>query len=84
MKATLALLGAALAMTACTRTIEKPVPIATAPVVVEPHAAAGATSPLSCMRGGQPTSNGGVSCQSGTQYRCNNGTWEQTALSCSQ
>jgi hypothetical protein len=81
MKTVIALLGAALAVGACTRTIEKPVPVATAPVVVTPSAASGGTS-ASCSWNGQPTSSGGISCQSGTQYRCDNGTWEQTALSC--
>ena len=81
MKATIALLGAALAATACTRTIEREVPVATPPVVVSPSAASGATS-ASCMWNGHSTSNGGVSCQSGVQYRCNNGNWEQTSLYC--
>jgi hypothetical protein len=83
MKGTLALISAALAVSACTRTIEREVPVATPPVVVTPSAASGATG-TSCAWNGQPTSNGGVSCQSGTQYRCNNGTWERTASYCSQ
>ena len=83
MKAILALVSAALAVGACTRTIEKPVAVATPPVVVAPSAATGATG-ASCAWNGQPTSNGGISCQSGTQYRCNNGTWEQTTLYCTR
>ena len=93
MKTTLALLGAALAVSACTRVIERPVPTAsgtsvvTTPAiserVVERSSASGASS-SNCMWNGQATSNGGMSCQSGTQYRCNNGSWEQTAVSCSQ
>jgi hypothetical protein len=97
MKATIALLGAALALSACTRVIERPVPTATGPAVVttpalservveRPSAASGATAlgPGACAWAGQATSNGGMSCQQGSQYRCNNGTWQQTALSCSQ
>ena len=93
MKATIALLGAALAVSACTRVIERPVPTSAGPSVVttpaiservvERSAASGATTG-NCMWNGQPTSSGGMSCQSGTQYRCNNGSWEQTAISCSQ
>ena len=81
MKPTIALLSAALALSACTRTIERPVAVATPPVVVAPSAASGATS-ASCAWNGQATSNGGMSCQNGVQYRCNNGNWEQTALYC--
>src|SRR3954468_1865082 len=88
MKATIALLGAALAVSACTRVIERPVPTATGPAVVttpalservveRPSAASGATAlgPGACAWAGQATSNGGMSCQQGSQYRCNNGTW---------
>jgi hypothetical protein len=97
MKATIALLSAALAVSACTRVIERPVPTATGPSVVttpaiservveRPGAASGATAvaPGACTWAGQETSNGGMSCQQGSQYRCNNGTWTQMALSCSQ
>ena len=95
MKATIALLSAALATTACTRVIERPVPTATGPSVVttpaiservvERSSASGSTvAPGSCTWNGQPTSNGGMSCQQGSQFRCNNGNWQQTALSCSQ
>ena len=97
MKATIALVSAALAVSACTRVIERPVPTASGPSVVTtpaiservvergpaPSAAAGASSG-SCTWSGQATSNGGMSCQQGSQFRCNNGSWEQTALSCSQ
>jgi hypothetical protein len=97
MKGTIALLSAALALSGCTRVIERPVPTASGPSVVTtpaiservvergpaPSAAAGASSG-NCMWNGQATSNGGISCQQSSQYRCNNGTWEQTALSCSQ
>ena len=83
MKVTIALIGAALALSACTRTIEREVPVATPPVVIAPSAASGATG-ASCSRNGQPTSNGGMSCQNGVQYRCNNGNWEQTSLYCTQ
>ena len=81
MKATIALLCATLALGACTRTIERQVPVATPPVVVTPSAASGATV-ANCAWEGHATSNGGISCQNGVQYRCNNGTWDQTALYC--
>jgi hypothetical protein len=94
MKATIALLATALAMGACTRVIERQVPAPAAPSVVTtpaiservveraaPSAASGATTG-SCLWNGQATSAGGMSCQEHTQFRCNNGTWERTALSC--
>jgi hypothetical protein len=87
MKATIALLAAALAMSACTRVIERPVAapspsvVTTERVVTVPSAASGATAG-SCLWAGQSTSSGGLSCQQGSQYRCSNGTWTQTALSC--
>ena len=94
MKVTLLLISAALAVSACTRYIERPVPTASGPSVVttpaiservvERSSASGATANPNCMWNGQATSNGGISCQSGTQYRCNNGSWEQTAVSCAQ
>ena len=95
MKATFVLLAAALAVSACTRVIERQVPTAAAPSVVTTpaiservvergpaaSAAAGATT-SSCLWNGQATSAGGMSCQGHSQFRCNNGTWERTALSC--
>jgi len=94
MKTPLILVAAALALNACTRVIERPVPVSGAPSVVTTPAiservvergaapaAAGATSG-SCMWNGQATSNGGISCQEHTQFRCNSGTWERSALSC--
>ena len=93
MKATIAVLTAALALGACTRVIERPVPASSPSVVTTPaiservverppaSAASGATTG-SCLWNGQATSNGGMSCQEHTQFRCNSGTWERTALSC--
>jgi hypothetical protein len=91
MKATIAILAAALALGACTRVIERPV-AATAPTVVTtervverpapvPSAAVGSTL-SSCTFAGQTTSHGGMSCQEHSQHRCINGNWERTVLSC--
>ena len=94
MKATLILVSAAIALAGCTRVIERPVPVSGSPSVVTTPAiservvergapAAGATVPANtCTWAGQATSNGGMSCQQGQQFRCNNGTWDRTALSC--
>ena len=93
MKAIIALLAAALSLGACTRVIERPVAttspsVVTTERVVErntppatPSAASGATL-SSCIMNGQPTSHGGMSCQEHAQHRCNNGSWERTALAC--
>ncbi len=91
MKTTVILASVALALAGCTRVIERPVPsspsVVTTPAiserVVERGAAAGATvPPTSCTWNGQATSNGGMSCQQGQQYRCDGGTWKPTALNC--
>ena len=96
MKATIALLAAALALSACTRVIEHPVTtpaptVVTTERVVErstpstsvstPSAASGSTL-SSCIWNGQPTSHGGMACQEHAQHRCVNGVWERTVLSC--
>ena len=93
MKATLALVAAALAVSACTRVIEHPVTTPTPTVVTTervversapppvPSAATGSTL-SSCIWNGQPTSHGGMSCQEHAQHRCINGNWERTVLSC--
>ena len=93
MRATFAvILVASASLVGCTRVIERPAPAA--PSVVTPPALservgargaapAGATAPVgSCTWAGQATSNGGMSCQEHSQFRCNNGSWERTALSC--
>jgi hypothetical protein len=94
MKASFALiLVAGTALVGCTRVIERPVPTASGPSVVttpaiservveRPSAAGSTAAPAACTWAGQQTSTGGMSCQDHAQYRCNNGTWERTALSC--
>jgi hypothetical protein len=95
MRATFAvILAASIALVGCTRVIERPVPTASGPSVVTTPAiservvergaapAAGATAPASCTWASQSTSSGGMSCQDHSQFRCNNGSWEKTALSC--
>jgi hypothetical protein len=82
MKTILICVVAALAAAGCARGIERPGPVSRAPTVGI-SSAAGATVPAnSCTWAGQATSNGGMSCQQGQQFRCNNGTWDRTALSC--
>jgi hypothetical protein len=48
-----------------------------------PSAAAGGSA-AACTAAGEATANGGMSCQGGTYYRCSNGAWQQTALSCAR
>lgn len=81
------------AVVACTRVIERPAPAApsvvSTPAIVErqtqapaPAPAAGATAPAACTWASQNYSSGGLSCQNHSQFRCNNGNWEQTNVSC--
>ncbi|HEY5896574.1 MAG TPA: hypothetical protein VIV54_03360 [Burkholderiales bacterium] len=89
-----AALLSSLAAVGCTRVIERPVPVASpapnvvsTPAIVERQtqapapAAAGATA-QACTWASQSYSSGAMSCQDHSQYRCNNGSWEKSALSC--
>jgi hypothetical protein len=50
-----------------------------------PSAAAGGSSAAPCVAAaGEATASGGMSCRGGTYYRCSNGAWQETALSCSR
>jgi hypothetical protein len=80
----LMLLSAAL-LAGCSRpvvretVIERPVerPVTT---VVQP--AAGATAAPACVYASQAYSQGSISCQDRTQYRCDNGVWTRTFTAC--
>jgi len=50
--------------------------------VIEQPAATGGTVGPACMYNNATYSNGGLSCQSGHQYMCNNGTWQLTTGGC--
>ena len=94
MKTTIALiLVTAAALSACTRVIERPASpptVVSTPAVVERSSVTGTTTapapaPIAvgaCLWEGQQTSNGGTSCRDHSTFRCNNGTWEQTANRC--
>ena len=77
------------AVVGCTRTIEKPVPVAasqpsvvTTPAIIEREksstSASGATAGQ-CMWASQQFSSGATSCQNHLTYKCSSGTWEQQA-----
>lgn len=61
---------------------QQPVVVDRPPVVVERPAAAGATTPPSCVYASQSYSHGSVSCQDRTQFRCDNGNWTRTLNAC--
>jgi hypothetical protein len=90
-----AALVSGIALAGCTRVIERPVPTASGPSVVttpaiserivergSAAAAGGTAAPAACTWASQSYSSGGMSCQDHSQFRCNSGTWERTALSC--
>ena len=87
----LATLTLSMALAACTRVIERPAAapsVVTTPAISERvvekpglPAAAGSTAPA-CTWASQSYSHGGMSCQEHSQFRCNNGVWERTELSC--
>jgi hypothetical protein len=80
----LALSGASL-LAACGHHKETLVERPGSTVVVTPPAApaSGATAPSrACVYNSATYSDGGLSCQSGHQYMCNNGTWQLTTGGC--
>lgn len=62
------------------RVVERPVvekqTVIEKPVIV-PTPAAGATAPGTCSWNSVTYTDGALSCQSGKQFRCSNGTWNQ-------
>jgi hypothetical protein len=76
----------ALTLVACSHketVVERPV-VEKQTVIERPVAvpAAGATVAPACSYGGAAYSEGSLSCQSGSQFRCNNGNWNRTLGSC--
>jgi hypothetical protein len=67
------------------RIVERPVvekqTVIERPVIV-PSPAAGATAANACTWNSVTYTDGAMSCQSGKQFRCSNGTWNQAGGSC--
>ena len=61
--------------------VERPV-VEKQTVIERPVPAAGATAASGCTYNSGAYSDGGLSCQSGQQFRCSNGTWNRTLGSC--
>jgi hypothetical protein len=51
------------------------------PIIVDRPAAAG-SSTASCTYASQSFSQGAISCQEKTEFRCNSGNWERTLNAC--
>lgn len=89
----LSILGLSLA--GCSRTymkesvIEKEQPVAVAPskeVIIQPQREIIIEKPVAitrnCLMGSSTFSHGSLSCQTGIQYRCNDGRWESQGSLC--
>ena len=65
------------------RVVERPV-VERQTVIERPVAvpAAGATAPRACTYNSGAYSDGGLSCQNGQAFRCQDGTWNRTLGSC--
>jgi hypothetical protein len=75
---------AAVLVGGCTRyVVEKPV-VERDTVIERPVVAAtpAASPPRACSYAGSTYSHGSASCQSQTEFRCNDGTWSSTNVSC--
>ena len=73
------------ALAACGHTRERVVerPGQTVVVTPPPSAAGGTAAPArACVYNSATYSDGGLSCQSGHQYMCQNGTWQLTTGGC--
>ncbi len=70
-----------LALTACSRPMVKETKetIIERPVATTP---AGAPALRSCVYGSTSYSTGSVSCQAGYQFRCQDGSWQGSGMSC--
>jgi hypothetical protein len=80
MKLSIALmLTSAMLLAGCSRPVKET--IIERPVMLAPPAATGATAP-SCTFASQAYSQGSVSCQDRTQFRCDNGIWTRTFTAC--
>ena len=71
---------AAVLLAGCSRPVVRET-VVERPVIVDRPAAAGATT-ASCTYASQAYSQGSVSCQDRTQYRCENGIWNRTFTAC--
>jgi hypothetical protein len=63
------------------RVVERPV-VERQTVIERPVPAVGGTVAPACSFAGTAYSEGALSCQSGQQFRCNNGSWNRTLGSC--
>ena len=79
----LSTLGLLAACSHTERVVEHDRPVVEKQTVIErPVPAAGATVAPACAWGGTAYSEGALSCQSGQQFRCSNGSWNRTLGSC--
>jgi hypothetical protein len=71
---------AALLLSGCSRPVVKET-IVERPVYVDRPAAVGASAP-SCVYASQGYSQGALSCQDRTEFKCDNGVWKRTYTAC--
>ena len=60
-------------------------PVVTKETVIErpaPAAVVGGTAAPSCTFASRSYSHGAMACQEGREFRCNNGAWDRTEVSC--
>jgi hypothetical protein len=82
MKSSIALMFfAAVALAGCARPVVRETVVEKPVIVDRPAAAAGATQ-ASCTYASQSFSQGAISCQEKTEFRCNGGNWERTLNAC--
>ena len=75
------LLFSAVALAGCSRPVVRET-VVEKPIIVDRPAAAGSSAASSCTYASQTYTQGAISCQEKTEFRCNSGNWERTLNAC--
>jgi hypothetical protein len=82
MKSSIALmLFGAVVLAGCARPVVRET-VVEKPVIIDRPAAAGSSTMASCTYASQTYTQGAISCQEKTEFRCNGGNWERTLNAC--
>jgi hypothetical protein len=80
MKSIALMLFAAVVVAGCSRPVVRET-VVEKPIIVDRPATAGASA-ASCTYASQTYTQGAISCQEKTEFRCNSGNWERTLNAC--
>ena len=75
------MLFAAVVVAGCSRPVVRET-VVEKPIIVDRPATAGSSAAPSCTYASQTYTQGAISCQEKTEFRCNSGNWERTLNAC--